>query len=62
MDFVNIANVILDRDKVVLLIQDPDGAHKVTVYLITGEHIEFKGREAAEVWKAFDENDWRDSA
>lgn len=54
-DFVVIANTIIDREKVACLIQDPDGEHKVTVYLDSGQEIVFKGSEAAEVWRAFDD-------
>ena len=60
--FVVVNNIILNREKVACLVLDPGGELKVTVFLSTGEKLYFIGKEATDVWAAFDidKKSWRD--
>lgn len=57
-EFVIINNVILDKEKVVCLIQDPQGEHRVVVWFDSGDKVTFEGSEAALVWQEFDAEDY----
>lgn len=60
MTFITVNNVILDKEKVVCIIQDDKGAHRVTVWFNDGRELTFEGSEAAELWRHFDDGGWKE--
>ncbi len=54
-----INNVLIDLSQVVYVVQT-DGVNNIDVMLENGKELEFRGAEAAELWKMLDgEKDWR---
>lgn len=59
---IRVNNILFDPKRVIYIKQENSDVNHVTLVFEFGEKLEFKGSEAAELWKLFDgEKDWRDN-